>query len=83
MAPIEFAGRYMRRWFDFAIADELHQLAGLSAGPNNGEERFSEPAWQHSDGNFLPIIITECAIFGWSPKEVHTCQLKNTRSMSH
>ena len=29
----------MRRWFDFAIADELHQLAGLSAGPNNGEER--------------------------------------------
>jgi len=39
MAPIEFAGRYMRRWFDFAIADELHQLAGLSAGPNNGEER--------------------------------------------
>jgi hypothetical protein len=33
MAPIEFIGRYMRGWFDFAIADELHQLAGLSAGP--------------------------------------------------
>jgi hypothetical protein len=39
MAPIEFCGRYMGGWFDFAIADELHQLAGLSAGPNNGEER--------------------------------------------
>jgi hypothetical protein len=28
MAPIEFVGRYMPHWFDFAIADELHQLAG-------------------------------------------------------
>jgi hypothetical protein len=28
MAPIEFIGRYMGGWFDFAIADELHQLAG-------------------------------------------------------
>jgi hypothetical protein len=39
MAPIEYIGRYMGGWFDFAVADELHQLAGLSAGPNNGEER--------------------------------------------
>ncbi|WP_420238386.1 DEAD/DEAH box helicase family protein [Telmatobacter bradus] len=39
MAPIEYIGRYMGGWFDFAIADELHQLAGLSAGSNNGEER--------------------------------------------
>ncbi len=39
MAPIEYIGRYMKDWFDFAIADELHQLAGLSAGPNYGEER--------------------------------------------
>jgi hypothetical protein len=29
MAPIEYIGRYMGGWFDFAIADELHQLAGL------------------------------------------------------
>jgi hypothetical protein len=43
MAPIEYVGRYMRGWFDFAVADELHQLAGLSAGPNNGEERVGEP----------------------------------------
>jgi len=48
MAPIEYIGRYMGGWFDFAIADELHQLGGLSAGSNNGEERFSEPVWQHS-----------------------------------
>ena len=25
MAPIEYIGRYMGGWFDFAIADELHQ----------------------------------------------------------
>jgi hypothetical protein len=31
MAPIEFIGRYMGGWFDFAIADELHQLAGDTA----------------------------------------------------
>jgi hypothetical protein len=29
MAPVEFIGRYMKGWFDLAIADELHQLAGL------------------------------------------------------
>jgi hypothetical protein len=34
MAPIEFVGRYMRGWFDFAIADELHQLAGDTAQGN-------------------------------------------------
>ena len=34
MAPIEFVGRYMPRWFDFAIADELHQLAGDTAQGN-------------------------------------------------
>jgi hypothetical protein len=28
MAPIEYIGRFMSGWFDFAIADELHQLAG-------------------------------------------------------
>ena len=34
MAPIEFIGRFMRGWFDFAIADELHQLAGDTAQGN-------------------------------------------------
>jgi len=34
MAPIEFIGRYMSGWFDFAIADELHQLAGDTAQGN-------------------------------------------------
>jgi hypothetical protein len=28
MAPIEYIGRYLGGWFDFSIADELHQLAG-------------------------------------------------------
>jgi hypothetical protein len=34
MAPIEYVGRYMRGWFDFAVADELHQLAGDTAQGN-------------------------------------------------
>src|SRR5882724_3670926 len=31
MAPIEFIGRYMPGWFDYAICDEIHQLAGDTA----------------------------------------------------
>jgi hypothetical protein len=34
MAPVEYIGRYMAGWFDFAIADELHQLAGDTAQGN-------------------------------------------------
>jgi len=29
MAPVEFIGRHMRRWFDYAICDEIHQLAEI------------------------------------------------------
>ena len=34
MAPIEFIGRYMPEWFDYAICDEIHQLAGDTAQGN-------------------------------------------------
>ncbi len=34
MAPAEYMGRYMNEWFDYAIADELHQLAGDTAQGN-------------------------------------------------
>ncbi len=34
MAPIEFIGRFMGGWLDYAIADELHQLAGDTAQGN-------------------------------------------------
>jgi superfamily II DNA or RNA helicase len=34
MAPIEFIGRYMPGWFDYAICDEIHQLAGETAQGN-------------------------------------------------
>ena len=34
MAPIEFIGRYMPRWFDYAVCDEIHQLAGDTAQGN-------------------------------------------------
>jgi len=34
MAPAEFMGRYMKDWFDTAIADEVHQLSGDTAQGN-------------------------------------------------
>ena len=34
MAPLDFIGRYMKRWWDYAVADELHQLAGDTAQGN-------------------------------------------------
>jgi len=34
MAPIEYIGRFMQEWWDYAIADELHQLANLTAQGN-------------------------------------------------
>jgi superfamily II DNA or RNA helicase len=35
IAPLEFIGRYMRNYWDYAIADELHQLANDTAQGNN------------------------------------------------
>jgi superfamily II DNA or RNA helicase len=35
MAPVEFIGRYMPGWFDYAICDEIHQLAGDTAQGNS------------------------------------------------
>jgi hypothetical protein len=34
MAPVEFIGRYLKKWFDYSIGDELHQLAGDTAQGN-------------------------------------------------
>jgi superfamily II DNA or RNA helicase len=34
MAPMDFMGRYMKDWFDYSIADEVHQLAGDTAQGN-------------------------------------------------
>lgn len=34
MAPLEFMGRYMHDFFDYGIADELHQLSGDTAQGN-------------------------------------------------
>jgi hypothetical protein len=34
MAPLEYMGRHMKKFFDYAIADELHQLAGATAQGN-------------------------------------------------
>ncbi len=34
MAPAEYIGRYMPEWWDYAIADEIHQLAGDTAQGN-------------------------------------------------
>jgi hypothetical protein len=35
MAPLEYVGRYMKRFFDYSFADELHQLANDTAQGNN------------------------------------------------
>lgn len=35
MAPLDFISRYMRNYWDYAIADELHQLANDTAQGNN------------------------------------------------
>lgn len=34
MAPLDYMGRYMKKFFDYAIADELHQLGGDTAQGN-------------------------------------------------
>jgi hypothetical protein len=34
MAPVEFIGRYMKGFFDYAIADEVHELSGDTAQGN-------------------------------------------------
>ena len=34
VAPIEYMGRYLPEWWDYAIADEIHQLAGDTAQGN-------------------------------------------------
>lgn len=35
MAPLEYMGRYMKRFFGYAFADEMHQLANDTAQGNN------------------------------------------------
>ncbi len=35
MAPLEYSGRYMTGWWDYAIADELHQLAAEETAQGN------------------------------------------------
>ena len=34
VAPLEYMGRYLKGWFDYAIADELHQLSNDTAQGN-------------------------------------------------
>src|SRR5260370_24628034 len=34
VAPLDFIGRYMDQWFDYAICDEAHQLANDTAQGN-------------------------------------------------
>ena len=55
MAPLDYMGRYMKDFFDYAIADELHQLAGDTAQGNGLAvlERICEKAGRinrHDDG---------------------------------
>jgi len=36
VAPLDFIGRYMPHWFDYALCDEAHQLAGGDTAQGNG-----------------------------------------------
>ena len=36
VAPLDFIGRYMPGWFDYALCDEAHQLAGGDTAQGNG-----------------------------------------------
>ncbi len=80
MAPIEFIGRYMPRWFDYAICDEIHQLAGDTAQGNalgtlaaiDRMQRSFEPmrkqveAWQRSELTDVTakVVIYEAFVEG-------------------
>jgi len=35
VAPLDFIGRYMDHWFDYAICDEAHQLAAGDTAQGN------------------------------------------------
>jgi len=43
VAPLDFIGRYMDHWFDYAICDEAHQLAAGDTAQGNALERW-QPA---------------------------------------
>lgn len=36
IAPLDFIGRYMQQWFDYALCDEAHQLAAGDTAQGNG-----------------------------------------------
>ena len=55
MAPMDYMGRYMLDWFDFSIADEVHQLAGDTAQGNGlavlaRDREEGHHAHRHDDG---------------------------------
>jgi len=53
MAPAEYMGRYMPEWWDYAVADEIHQLAGDTAQGNGA------PNQQHRDEQSLVKLYME------------------------
>jgi len=62
MAPLEYIGRYMTGWWDYAIADELHQLAEETAQGNNLGVLYrclppSHRAYRNPDGRITPTPV--------------------------
>ena len=63
MAPADYMGRYMPEWFDYAIADEVHQLAGRHrtrqcSGGSGQSRKESCRAYRYSVSAAMPTIST-------------------------
>ena len=43
-APVDFIGRYMHGFFDYAIADEVHELNGGDTAQGNALGTLAAPA---------------------------------------
>jgi hypothetical protein len=79
------SGRYMRGWFDFAIADELHQLAGDTAQGNglacSDARRKIDRAHRHADGRLRRRPLQQRRPFSRSKTSRTTCRA-TTRASS-
>jgi len=51
MAPVDFIGRYMPAFFDYAIADEMHELANDTAQGRRSHSGVVRGSNSRPDGN--------------------------------
>ena len=87
MAPLEYIGRYMKGWWDYSIADELHQLAQETAQGNNLGVLYrcreeADRAHRHAHGRLrrrpLPSLLPDGSRGRWWPKASRRARLGKT-----